>query len=148
MVLLCKRSHVQFKVKTQNPEWKRVSFGSRSILWEIMWTQLVAINYSPSLQENWALSVAAHKPVIIARPTSSSTACRQGSVTQKPCLLGALGFSSKGDPILTFPVASRANHLYSVRADVMFGWRIRGKVRVGLRCISPDCLIPGPWSFW
>lgn len=31
-----------------------------------MWTQLVAINYSPSLQGNLAFSVAVHKPVIIA----------------------------------------------------------------------------------
>lgn len=38
---------------------------NHSILRELVWTQLVAINYSWLLQGNLALFVAMHKPVIM-----------------------------------------------------------------------------------
>lgn len=105
MALLCKRRQVRFKVKTHNSEWKGVSFGSRS---------RSVRDHADTAGSDQLFTIIAGKFGILwpytnlsSCPTSSSTACRRGSATQKPCLLGALGFSSsKGNPILTFSVKS------------------------------------------
>lgn len=98
---------------------------NRSVLWEILWTQLVAINYSWSLQGNLTFSVALHKPVIIVSypifyPVSA------GKDNTKVVIPGtAWLLLVKEVPILTFPDSSRANYLCTT--GVIFGLRINEK---------------------